>query len=360
MFKLNVKDKQVFCEASLLTDNRKNSVDRMRPGKDLIRVIHMLQANRLLGITAETIASEMEVSIRTVKRWLSAIKDIEPDLSFRFIPEVRGKLWYLPSAKTRVSSPSADQLASLNAIASMLKSSGYSEYSNLLNELSHELQASISQQRLRQIDPDLEVMIDAVQVALRPGPKTKFASSIRATLLDAILMQKQVTFTYQNITATKITQKLVSPLGIILGPQAYLVAHDEEVDALRHYTLTGIKNLAICEENNTRTNFDIEAFAQRSFGVFHDNIFEEWALVFDAKAAPILKHYEFHPSQETRILRGGEVEIRFSCESVKEIAYECFRWSEHLISIQPDALNHAVRQIIQEMTKVIGTSKNRP
>ena len=261
-----------------------------------------------------------------------------------------------PLSKNACFFPSADQLASL-AISSMLKSSGYSEYSNLLNELSDELQASISQQRLRQIDPDLEVIIDAVQVALRPGPKAKFASSIRATLLDAILMQKQVTFTYQNITATKITQKLVSPLGIILGPQAYLVAHDEEFDALRHYTLTGIKNLAICEENNTRTNFDIEAFAQRSFGVFHDNIFEEWALVFDAKAAPMLEHYEFHPSQETRILR-GEVEIRFSCESVKEIA-ECFRWSEHLISIQPDALNHEVRQIIQEMTKVIGASKKR-
>ena len=86
----------------------------------------------------------------------------------------------------------------------MLKSSGYSEYSNLLNELSDELQASISQPRLRQIDPDLEIMIDAVQVALRPGPKAKFASSIRATLFDAILMQKQVTFTTKILPPLKL------------------------------------------------------------------------------------------------------------------------------------------------------------
>ena len=45
-------------------------------------------------------------------------------------------------------------------------------------------------------------------------------------------MQKQITFTYKNITATKTSQRRASPLGIILGPRAYLVAHDEEADAL--------------------------------------------------------------------------------------------------------------------------------
>ena len=339
---------------------KKRFIDRMRPGKDLIRVIHMLQANKSFGITAETIAQEMEVSIRTVKRWLSAIKDIEPDLSFRLIPEVKGKLWYLPEAKTRASPASADQLASLSAIASLLKTMSYAEYSGLLNELRDGLQANISQQQWKKIDPDLEVMDEAVQVALRPGPKAIYAPSIRATLLDAILMQKQVTFTYQNITATKIGQKRVSPLGIILGPRAYLVAHDEEIVALRNYALTGIKNLNICADNNTHANFDIDAFAHRSFGAFHDGIFEEWILTFDAKAVPMLEHYEFHPSQETQILKGGEVEIRFSCESVKEIAYECFRWSEHLISIQPDALNLAVTQIINEMGQVIKQAPKLP
>ena len=339
---------------------KNRSIDRMRPGKDLIRVIHMLQANKSFGITAEAIAQEMEVSIRTVKRWLSAIKDIEPDLSFRLIPEVKGKLWYLPAAKTRVSPASADQLASLSAIASLLKAMGYAEYSGLLNELRDGLQANISQQQWNKIDPDLEVMDEAVQVALRPGPKAIYAPSIRATLLDAMLMQKQVIFTYQNITATKISPKHVSPLGIILGPRAYLVAHDEEVDALRNYALTGMGKLSIGKNNNTHANFDIDAFVHRSFGAFHDGIFEEWILTFDAKAAPMLEHYEFHPSQETQILEGGEVEIRFSCESVKEIAYECFRWSEHLISIQPDALNLAVTQIINEMGQVIKQAPKLP
>lgn len=339
---------------------KQNSIDRMRPGKDLIRVIHMLQANKSFGITAEAIAQEMEVSIRTVKRWLSAIKDIEPDLSFRLIPEVKGKLWYLPAAKTRASPASADQLASLSAIASLLKTMGYAEYGALLNEMRDGLQANISQQQWNKIDPDLEVMDEAVQVALRPGPKAIYAPSIRATLLDAMLKQKQVTFTYQNITATKINPKRVSPLGIILGPRAYLVAHDEEVDALRNYALTGISNLNISDDNNTHTTFDIDAFAHRSFGSFHDGIFEEWKLTFDAKAAPMLEHYEFHPSQETQILEGGEVEIRFSCESVKEIAYECFRWSEHLISIQPDALNQVVTQIINEMQQVIKPAPIKP
>ena len=118
-------------------------------------------------------------------------------------------------------------------------------------------------------------------------------------------MQKQITFTYKNITATKTSQRRASPLGIILGPRAYLVAHDEEADALRNYTLTGIENLHIIDEDNPHTAFDIDAFAHRSFA-FHDGILMVRTLTFHAKAAPILEHYEFHPTQKHAFWMGAK------------------------------------------------------
>ena len=142
---------------NIVVKKRQVQLDRQRPAKDLLRVIHILQANKSLAVS-ETIVKEMEVSVRTVKRWLSAIKDIELDLSYRNVSEIRGNLWYLPTAKTRITPTSADQLSSLKTISQLLKSHGYEEYSRVLNELSDVFKASADTRQMNRIDPDLEVL----------------------------------------------------------------------------------------------------------------------------------------------------------------------------------------------------------
>jgi hypothetical protein len=48
-------------------------------------------------------------------------------------------------------------------------------------------------------------------------------------------------------------------------------------------------------------------------------------------------------------LPSGEVEISFECESILEVAYECFRWSEHLVAVGPNALRGALTDICSRM-----------
>jgi len=331
---------------------KRTHVDRQRPAKDLLRVIHILQANKSFGVTAEAIAREMEVSVRTVKRWLSAIKDIEPDLSYRNVSETRSNLWYLPKAKTRLTPATADQLSSLNTISKLLKSHGYQEYGRTIDELSDSFKASLETKQITKIDPDLEVLDESVRVVHHPGPKGVYEPLLRTALLEAILLEHQVQFTYKNTSDTKIDEKHVSPLGITLGPRLYLVARDENVQAIRNYALTGISDLKILDQPIGQIDFDLDDYVLRSFGAFHDGIFLRWKLTFKPEAAPALHKYEFHPTQKQKILGTGEIEISFHCESLREVALECFKWSHQLVSVRPKLLADAIAKIIHEMQSV--------
>ena len=331
---------------------KRSNVDRQRPAKDLLRVIHILQANKSFGVTAEAIAKEMEVSIRTVKRWLSAIKDIEPDLSYRNVSETRSNLWYLPKAKTRLTPASADQLSSLNTISQLLKSHGYEEYSKTIDELSDSFKASLETKQITRIDPDLEVLVESVRVVHHPGPKGVYEPLLRTALLEAILLEQQIQFSYKNTSNTKEEEKQVSPLGIALGPRVYLVARDEHIQALRNYALTGISDLKILDQPIGQVDFNLDDYVSKSFGAFHDGIFLKWKLTFKPEAAPSLHKYEFHPTQKLKTLDTGEIEISFHCESVREVALECFKWSHHLVSIKPNLLADTISKIISEMQSI--------
>ena len=337
---------------NIVVKKRQVQLDRQRPAKDLLRVIHILQANKSFGVTAETIAKEMEVSVRTVKRWLSAIKDIEPDLSYRNVSEIRGNLWYLPTAKTRITPTSADQLSSLKTISQLLKSHGYEEYSRVLNELSDVFKASADTRQMNRIDPDLEVLEESVRVTHSPGPKGVYEPMLRSALLEAILTEQQVQFTYKNTSDTKIDEKQVSPLGITLGPRVYLVAFDQSIKEIRNYALTGISNFRVLDQPIEYFHFDLNQYVGGSFGAFHDGIFLKWKLKFKSEAAPALYKYQFHPTQKFKTLDNGEIEISFYCESVREVALECFKWSHHLVSIKPRLLRETIDKIISEMRLV--------
>lgn len=47
------------------------------------------------------------------------------------------------------------------------------------------------------------------------------------------------------------------------------------------------------------------------------------------------------------ILESGEIEVAFSCESVREVAYECLRWSQKLTSVGPAELHDCLAGMLR-------------
>lgn len=324
-------------------------VDRHRPAKDLVRLIQMLSGHKAFGLSVKDIAANMEVSTRTARRLLSALGDIEPDLSFHMAEDSHKKFWFLPTARTRMPSVTADQLSGLTAIANFMRAQGHQGYAETLQTLRDNLQAGLDRPSLLRLDPDLEVLDASVEVTHRPGPKTSFDPVIRSQLLRAITEQKQVSFQYTDVRGLKTSWRHVSPYALIVGPRAYLICRDEDAGGIRNFALTGIADVDVSDAPASHDGFDVAAYVGSSFGAFHDGQFNTWTLRFKAETAYELLTYQFHPTQTMTVLATGEVEISFHCESVREVAYECFRWSEHLVAIGPKALQDTVEEICRNM-----------
>jgi predicted DNA-binding transcriptional regulator YafY len=326
-------------------------VDRLRPAKNLMRLIQELSGHQAFGLTVEDIAARMEVTTRTVRRLLGAVKDIEPDLSYHLAEDGQTRRWYLPSVKTRMPVISAEQLAGLTAIASFMRAQGHQDHERNLLGLRNELQGSLDRAHALRLDPDLEVLDSSIEVTHRPGPKATFDPVVRSQLLDAIIRERQVTFTYRDVRGLKTTRRRTSPHALIVGPRTYLICRDEVADGIRSFALTGISDLAVSDLPATRSELDVSAYVAQSFGAFHDGEFHQWTLRFRAGTAHELSSYQFHPSQTMTVLPDGEVEISFHCESIQEVAYECFRWSEHLVAVGPETLRSAVSAICERMLR---------
>ncbi len=326
--------------------------DRHRPAKDMLRLIQILSAHKAYGLTIDEIAERMETARRTAQRYVSSLQDIEPDLTFRIDEASQKKHWYLPSRRTRVPYVSAEQLASLTEIAAFMEAQGHAGHARFLEDLRASLQASLESAILRRLEPDLEVLDASLEVTHRPGPRATFDPAVRSRLLEAILAEKQVSFQYTDVPGTKVSQRTVSPLALVAGPRSYLVGRDESLEAIRNFALTGINDLAMLDDVAKREDFNAAAYVAKSFGAFHDGKFGQWVLRFKPEAAHELMSYQFHPTQTMSTLPSGEVEVTFQCESIREIAYECFRWSEQIVAIGPGSLRHMIRDICADMEKV--------
>lgn len=326
---------------------------RHRPARDLLRLVEMLQARRHVGMTIEEIAHDVGRSERTVHRLLKTLADTGYDLHSRLDEDGRRKRWMVRTSRSTVPAVTADTLSSLTGIGEMLRSQGLVDYAELITDLRRHLEASQERRRLLALDPDLEVFDDTLGVASRPGPVAPSDPTVRRRLQDAIVTGLMVHFTYTDVRGDKTSERLVSPLGLLLGPRAYLVARDTN-KSVRIFALTGIREPRLMPDVADRDDFDLRAFVERSFGAFHDGVYREWRLRFEAAARHEVEHYRFHPSQTVTVHETGEVEVVFTCESVREVAYECFRWSEWLVAVETEELRACLREICERIMRAAG------
>lgn len=326
------------------------NASRQRTAQEMLLLIQLLASEKGFGMTLTQISNKMERSKRTTQRYLAALQVIEPDLAHYVDDDTKLKHWYLPSPRTRIPPVTAEQLSSLTAIAAFMRAQGHGSYGDSLEKLRQTLQIGLDRSAMLRLDPDLEILDDSVEIAHRPGPKSSFDPLIRTALLQAITTANKVRFSYTNVQGRKASQKIISPYALTVGPRTYLIARDESVSATRNYALTGIADLEVLSEPATEPDFDIKAFVSSSFGSFHDGIAEQWILRFKPGMEYELSNYQFHPTQTMKTLDNGEIEVSFYCESMREVAYECLRWTESLTWVGPERLQRLLQDICQEIS----------
>ncbi|MBR0689874.1 WYL domain-containing protein [Bradyrhizobium manausense] len=303
------------------------------------------------GISLEDIQRSYGISRRTAERMRDAIERVFPQMEQANPGEVP-KRWRIRSgAIADLAGISSEELAALTTAALLGKRDHIPDLAARLETLASKLKSLMRPQAARRIAPDLEALMEAEGIALRPGPRLAIPNLLLEELRHAILACKKVTIHYRARGTGKLSRQLVCPYGFLYGNRHYLVAYSlsDGISDYRLFSLANIENVEVQEGSfRRRKEFSLKQFAERSFGVFQEDPLDVvWR--FTPAAASDARQYRFHPTQVMEDEPDGSLLVSFRAGGALEMCWHLFTWGDQVQVKAPKKLQKLLRQQLQKI-----------
>jgi predicted DNA-binding transcriptional regulator YafY len=297
------------------------------------------------GLSLDDISERFGVSRRTAMRMRDALVRIFPNLE-DFKTDDRIKRWRLPKGTLdRLIDVSADELADLEMVVEVLKRDNLLDQAGSMEGLLVKLKAIMKPEIARRVEPDLDALLEAEGLAMRPGPRPRSRAMVQGDLRDAIKACHTVELHYRNRGTNRINKRIVCPYGFLYGHRHYLVAYNmvKGANGYRIFSLPNIERVVPTGEYFTRDDeFSLEDFSKQSFGVFQEEPFDV-AWRFSPRAAADARDFLFHPDQTVEDEQDGSVLVRFRAGGALEMCWHLFAWGEDVEVIEPPHLKEMIK-----------------
>ncbi len=308
---------------------------------DILDLIYELQASTE-GLIYADIQNKYGVSRRTAERMIKALRESFLDIEVLEQRPLRIRL------RRALTTPKLnnDQITALQTATSMFEKEGMYQWAKELNELLKYLKADMAPSHLSGVDVDLEAWRAAEAFVFRPGPREQICEEVIQSLRTAILSFLSVQFDYTRRLESERTTELVHPYGFLHGPRQYLVAYNPAREDYRTYVLSRIEKLSILEKQYFTVDpaFNMQDYLADSFGTFKEKPVQVvWR--FKSEYKEIVSNWMFHPTQRTRELRNGKIEVSFHSGGIQEMANHVITWGDAIEVIKPKRLINKLRAI---------------
>ncbi len=315
---------------------------------DIVRLATRLQGLRG-GMTMDDIAGEFRVSRRTAERMRGAVEAAFGPLETVDTGD-RRLHWRLRSTSLRgLVQLSPEELAELESAASHLDRTGPVERADTLRELAAKLRALRRPLSEGAFEDDLEALMLAEGLAMRPGPRPGIEHGLLPRLRDAIRAGRKVEFDYVARSSGRHSQQVVEPYGVLYGNRAYLVGRPQWRNQPQLWPLANVSNVHVTGELFERDpDFNLQRYAERSFGAFQEEPIDV-ELRFDADAAPDAASFLFHPSQAVIDNGDGSLTVRFRAGGLTEMCWHLVTWGPVVTVVQPVRLRERLRQMCADL-----------
>jgi len=297
------------------------------------------------GLSLDDITERFSVSRRTAMRMRDALIRIFPNLEI-FQTEERVKRWRLPKGTLdRLIDVTADELADLEMVVEILRRDNLLDQAGSLEGLLVKLKAILKPETARKVEPDLEALMEAEGLAMRPGPRPQTSPMVQGVLRDAIKACKKIELHYRNRRTNRTNKRFVHPYGFLYGHRHYLVAYNlvKGAKGYRIFSLPNILRVRTTDEYFVRDDdFSLREFSKQSFGVFQEKPFDViWR--FSPRAAADAQEYLFHPNQTLEEEEDGSVLVKFSAGGALEMCWHLFAWGDDVEVVEPSHLKDMIR-----------------
>ncbi len=232
------------------------------------------------------------------------------------------------------------QLADLNVAIDVLRRDNLQEQATSLEGLMAKLKAVMKPAMARRVEPDLEALLEAEHLAMRPGPKPRRRDLILGELRDAIKARRVVSIQYRTRTTRRVSKRKVRPYGFLYGHRHYHVAYNlvKGAKGYRMFSLPYIRDVEPTGEFFEQDpEFSLQNFSKQAFGVFHEEAFDV-AWRFSPRAAPDAREFVFHPDQVTEEQEDGSLIVRFHAGGALEMCWHLYCWGEDVEVLEPKHL----------------------
>ncbi len=313
---------------------------------EAIITLATMAAGRHVGVTLDEVMERFGISKRTAQRMLRVLEALFPDTAVTNDGDGR-KRWRLASGALRdLLTLSAEELAALDLAAEIMKRSGMDAEVESLLRLREKVLALVPRLRAVRIETDLEALLEAQGLAARPGPRQRIARGIVAAIAEAIKACRMLEVEYRARDETEPRPRRIAPYGLLTGLRRYLVARPDYDPAgpVRLYVVENISAAVVGGQPFERDPaFDLQAFADRAFGVFQNE--EELGEVvwrFLPGAAAHARSFQFHPSQQVEDAPDGSLIVRFRASGHLEMCWHLYAWGDQVEVLAPERLRDMV------------------
>jgi len=295
------------------------------------------------GLTLDEMAVGLGVGRRTAERMRDAVRDVFPQMEEVDDPPTRR--FRIPAGLDGLfQAPTAEELAALAAAAEVFSQQGASARAGALKSLEQKVLSATRAAARRRLAPDLEALLQAETIAVQAGPRPFEDEVVLSVIREALLSLQGLRFRYEG-GATPGRMREVTPFGLLFGRSNYLVA-DEGVGP-RNWRLDRIRDVEIAKRPSVRPlDFSLQDYADRSFGIFHDDTEDVVLRVTPAGAQDALG-WRFHANQSVEAQSDGSVIVRFRASGMLELAWHLFTWSDKVEIMAPQVLQQTLIEQIE-------------
>ena len=307
----------------------------------LLELARMMAASAE-GLTLDEMAERLGVGRRTAERMRDAVREAFPQMEEVDDPPTRR--FRIPAGLDGIfQAPSADEFAALRAGAEQFKAAGARARANALLSLEQKVLSAIRAGARRKLAPDLEALLEAETMAIHAGPRPFEDETVLGAVREAIVSLRRLKLRYEGGSSPGRVRE-ITPFGLLFGRSNYLVGGEGDSPEPRTWRLDRIADIEVSETPGFRPpDFSLQAFVNRSFGIYQDAV-EEVVLRIFRHGAEEAMGWRFHPTQSLEPQADGSVIVRFTAGGMRELAWHLFTWGDKVEIIAPQRLRSVMRE----------------
>ena len=213
----------------------------------------------------------------------------------------RRKRWRLRSDGPRgLVSVSTEELGALSTAAGALEGAGLSEHAARLEDGGGKAPRRRRAGAREQLEEELEALLQAEGLAMRPGPRQPVDPDVLRVVRDAIHRRRKVEFDYLSRSTGRLSHQIAEPCGLLYGNRPFLVARTDWSGEPRLWRLANVSGARSGWTTSSATRISTSGASLGAPSAPSRRTPVKVQLRFDARAAPDAATFLFHPDQKVK------------------------------------------------------------